>query len=153
MDAETLIETIKSTLSGVHVLEASQNHFFYYHPDPDQTLDDRMPFATLMTNDDNDQASQLCRPGIYRLNIGLKPETYQRRFGKQPPMPEGNGIIQTGHDFTALDQIMPHPVYAAMSWVCVLNPGPETSEQVMVLLQEAHQTAVRRHEARTRKGG
>ena len=148
MDAETLIETIKNTFSGVDVLEANQNHFLYYHPDPLLPPDRRMPFATLMTNDDNDQVSELNRPGIYRLNIGIKPQTYKRMFGQQPAMPEGTETIQTGHDFTALDQIMPHPVYAAMSWVCVLNPGPRTFDQAMLLLAEAHETARRRHDHR-----
>ena len=35
-------------------------------------------------------------------------------------------MIHGGHDFTALDRIMPHPVYGKMYWVCVLNPSDET---------------------------
>jgi hypothetical protein len=40
---------------------------------------------------------------------------------------------------------MPHPVYAAQFYVCVLNPGAETFEAVKPLLAEAYSIAVRRH--------
>ena len=48
------------------------------------------------------------------------------------------------HDFTALDRLMPHPVYAPQSWVCVLNPSPETLETVKPLLAEAYSRAAGR---------
>ncbi len=41
-------------------------------------------------------------------------------------------------DYAALDRVMPHPVYAAQSWVCVLNPSPETFEAIKPLLAEAY---------------
>lgn len=34
------------------------------------------------------------------------------------------------YDFTALDTLMPHPVYGSLWWVCVLNPGPKSFETV-----------------------
>ncbi|GGJ45324.1 DUF6194 family protein [Deinococcus roseus] len=145
MDAQTLSKTLTDLLPGVEVLEADQTHFFCYHPDPAVPADYRMPFATLVTTDAHDQASDLSRPGIYRLNLGVRPQTYQAMFGQQPALPEGSGVVQTGHDFTKLDQIMPHPIYAAMSWICVLNPGPETFEHIKPLLTEAHGIAVRRY--------
>ena len=39
---------------------------------------------------------------------------------------------------------MPHPVYAAQSWVCVLNPSDATFESLRPLLAEAHQRAAER---------
>jgi hypothetical protein len=46
------------------------------------------------------------------------------------------GVDEADCDFTALDQIMPHPVYGQMFWVCVLNPSPETFEAVQRSAQE-----------------
>src|SRR5262249_21474905 len=70
----------------------------------------RMPFATIVTKDygDFDRASNLNRPGVFRLNIGVSKETYRSLFGPQPPPPGASGVVDTGHDFTAVDQIMPH---------------------------------------------
>ncbi|MCC7020712.1 MAG: hypothetical protein IT332_13200 [Ardenticatenales bacterium] len=52
---------------------------------------------------------------------------------------------QTGHDFTALDQLMPHPVYAPQGWPCVLCPSAATFEEtVRPLLAEGYERAVQR---------
>ena len=47
-------------------------------------------------------------------------------------------------DYAALDRLMPHPVYASQSWVCVLNPSVETFESIKPLLAEAYSSAVAR---------
>jgi hypothetical protein len=48
------------------------------------------------------------------------------------------------HDFTALNRLLPHPVYAPQSWVCVLNPDEDTFKTVQSLLAEAYDRAVQR---------
>jgi predicted DNA-binding protein (MmcQ/YjbR family) len=53
------------------------------------------------------------------------------------------------HDFTALDRLMPHPVYGRNHWVCVLNPSEATFETLKPLLEEAYDRAVERY---TRSG-
>jgi hypothetical protein len=54
------------------------------------------------------------------------------------------------YDFTALDQVMPHPVYGRQYWVCVLNPSDETFEtKVRPLLAEAYEMAVSKFEKKT----
>ena len=58
------------------------------------------------------------------------------------------GIGDTDHDFTALDQLMPHPVYAPQSWVCVLNPSDATFQKIQPLLAEAYDLAVSRYTRR-----
>jgi hypothetical protein len=45
--------------------------FFFYGPEH------KFPFATLVTNDAYDQASNLSRPSVFRLNIGISKQTYQ----------------------------------------------------------------------------
>jgi hypothetical protein len=130
---------ITDTFAGVDVVSASGDSFFFYNP-ATQAPDHRFPFATLVTGDRHDTFSDLDRPDVFRLNIGVSKQTYQSLFGSQPA-PSGE---EGGYDFTALDRIMPHPVYGKMYWLCVLNPGAETFQTVQTLLAEAYEMAVRK---------
>ncbi len=138
MDPTAVSRFITTEFSGVEAMDANGDTFFFAGPDR------RMPFATLVRSNFNDAASDLDRPGVFRLNIGVSRATYQSLFGLDPARAGPDGIVETGHDFTALDRIMPHPVYAPQFWVCVLNPGAETWETVRSLLTEAHDRAARR---------
>ena len=85
-------------------------------------------FATVVTSDAFDDASNLSRPDAYRLNIGLSRDTFQGLVGDQ-----------ADPDYTALDRLMPHPVYAKQHYVSILNPSAATFEEVIKpLLEEAH---------------
>jgi Family of unknown function (DUF6194) len=54
--------------------------------------------------------------------------------------------------WAALDSLLPHPVYAPQSSVCVLNPGAETFKRtVKPLLAEAYETVAKRHATRPSK--
>jgi hypothetical protein len=88
---------------------------------------------------EHDRVSNLDRPGVYRLNLGVEKATFRRLFdGASAP------------DYTALDRLMPHPEYAAQSWLCVLAPTDETfARDVQPLLEEAYRIARRRHERRS----
>lgn len=89
----------------------------------------------------NDKASHLDRPGVYRVNLGLRKETYRALFGPQPKRPPKGGVIDTGHDFTVLDKLLPHPVYGWMSWVCVLNPSEDSFTRLKPLILESYEYA------------
>ena len=90
-------------------------------------------FATLVTSDEYDSASNLDRPGVYRLNIGVSKATFEKIAGSDP-----------NPDYTALDQLMPHPVYAMQHWVSILNPSEATFDKlVKALLEEAHERVSR----------
>lgn len=99
----------------------------------------------------NDKASQTDRDGVFRLNLGLSKPTFRTLFGPPPARPPAGGIVTNGHDFTQLDQIMPHPVYGWMSWIGVLNPSQETFEQLKPMIAEAVGDAQKKFQARTRK--
>jgi hypothetical protein len=156
VDEASITRYIADTFAGVDIVRPEErggpeiawgDTFFIY--DPDRNLDPKrgFPFATIVTKDysDFDCASNLNRPGVFRLNIGVSKETYRSWFGPQPSPPGTAGVVDTGHDFTALDQIMPHPFYAPQSWVCVLNPSEATFQAgVQPLLAEAYDLAVRR---------
>ncbi|HET8628876.1 MAG TPA: DUF6194 family protein [Thermomicrobiales bacterium] len=159
MDQRAIIDYIADTFDGVDVVTptegiAAGDTFFIYDPDRDLEPKHQFPFATIVTKDygDFDRASHLDRPGVFRLNIGVSAKTYSALFGPHPSQPAGAGAAESGRDFTALDQLLPHPVYATQSWVCVLNPSAETFETVRPLLAEAYDLAVNRHTARRRTG-
>jgi len=99
----------------------------------------------------NDRASRLDRDGVFRLSVGVRQETYERMFGPKPPRPPKGGVASTGHDFTTLDLLMPHPVYAWMGWVGVLNPSTATFQELAPLLSDAYEQAVAKFEKRARR--
>ncbi|MBN9122189.1 MAG: hypothetical protein J0I06_24130 [Planctomycetes bacterium] len=137
MSEDAVVRYITDTFAGVEALAASGDYYFFYQPGGNVPPDHRFPFATLVTADRHDRFSNLDRPGVFRLNVGVAKETFRSLFGPQPP--------EDGYDFTVLDRIMPHPVYGKMYWVCVLSPGGETFEAVKPLLAEAYDAAVKRH--------
>ena len=142
---------IIETLEGVDVVIDSGNSFFFYNPDSTVPPDHRFPFVTLVTSDLYDQFSNLNRPSVFRLNIGIGKQAFRMLFS-DPARSSGrdstaiSGENVSDYDFTALDQVMPHPVYGRMYWVCVLNPSDETFEtKVRQLLTEAYDLAVSRY--------
>ncbi len=137
---------ITETFAGVDVVvNADQASFFFYNPDSSAPPDHRFPFVTLVTSDAYDEFSDLNRPSVFRLNIGITKQTFRALFGVGQPSADDEN--PGDYDFTALDQVMPHPVYGRMYWVCVLNPGEETfATQVLPLLAEAYELAASRYQ-------
>src|SRR5690242_11069445 len=112
MDENAIAEYISTTFPDVAATTAMGYRFFFVGADR------MMPFATIGTQDnEGDRASNLDRPGVYRLNVGVGRETYTALFG---PPPRAADATAAPFDFTAFDRIMPHPVYASYAWVCVL---------------------------------
>ena len=89
----------------------------------------------------NDRASRLDRPGVYRVNLGLRRETYTRLFGPVPARPPKGSAVELDRDFSALDVLIPHPVYAWMGWAAVLSPSEETFETLKPLIRESYACA------------
>jgi hypothetical protein len=120
--------------------------FFYY--DPDGTADRRMPFATIVTKDYDgfDTASDLDRPNVFRLNIGVGRTRFEELIGYPPAAHAGRSEAL---DYTVTDELIPHPAYATQAWVAILNPGEATGELARSLLTEAHARAAHRHRPRT----
>jgi hypothetical protein len=57
-------------------------------------------FATIVTTDEHDEGapSDLARPGVFRLNIGVGRETFERLVGSME-----------APDYAALDRLLPQP--------------------------------------------
>jgi hypothetical protein len=135
MDENDIKEYILETFDGVDVIEDQDNFFFFYDPK------NKIPFVTIVANNKYDQYSDLDRKGVFRLNIGIGKETYRSMF------PVDNLPAESGYDFTAMDQVMPHPEYGRVYWVCVLNPGESTFTELRPMLDAAYQNAVRKYNA------
>lgn len=142
MNEEAITGYIRDTFAGVEPVTVTGTTYYFY--DPEQ----KFPFVTLVTDNAHDSASNLDRPGVFRLNIGGSKETYRALFGSSPA-PDAAGEGAGDHDFTALDRLLPHPVYGRMHWVCVLNPTADTfATTVQPLLAEAYAIHVRRYAGR-----
>lgn len=124
MTEDDITQHLIDMLGGGHFEVADDNTFFFHG------ADNKFPFATIVTKDNEfDNASKLDRPGVFRLNVGVGKETFRALFGEEQ---QAENI-----DFTALDRLMPHPMYAKMYWVSVINPSAKTFEAVKPLLVEA----------------
>jgi len=122
MTEAEITQYILDTFPGVETAENLGYLFFFYG------ADHNLPFATLATADnDYDRVSNLNRPGVFRLNIGIGKQTFQSLFG-------ADCADVSRYDYTALDRIMPHPDYAAQKFICVLNPTESTFDRVRTLL-------------------
>lgn len=126
--------------------EVAWDDTFFFH-DPDGHGDRRFPFATVVTKDypGFDEASQLHRPGVYRVNVQAGRELFTELLGFSPQeLDEHREDI----DFAEPDRILPHPVYGAQAWISVVVPGPGTWEKLMRVVEHARRRAGRRQERR-----
>jgi hypothetical protein len=115
-------------------------YIFFFHPS-----DEMLPFASLIDADtEYDKYSDLNRPGVYRLNIGITPKTYAELI------PDGSTETAEG-DFRVLDTFLPHPEYAKQRYVCILSPTGERLERAKQLLDEAYDLAAARGAAKAPK--
>ena len=121
------------------------DHFFYYAPDG-VVPSTRQPYATIVTKDyPDDTLSRLDRAGRWRLNIHVGARGFAELLGYPPAR-----IDATALDFSAADVFNPHPVYGASGWVCVVDPGPATTERALEAVHDAHRADRRRVERRRR---
>jgi hypothetical protein len=136
-DPEAIKLTILETWPETDIAEAMGAMFFSL--DPERHFPN---FATIVTTDEHDEGapSDLARPGVFRLNIGVGRETFELLVG-----------AMSEPDYAAFDRVFPHPVYARQRWISIINPSNDTFRDVVLpLLTEAHD---RLAAARARHGG
>lgn len=151
MTESEIIQFAKESLPGLDVVVASEatgapeeswgDTFLFYNP-AGESPDRRLPFATIVTQDYDgfDTVSDLSRPGVFRVNMWIGRDRLQSLLG---------GREANVYDFTALNTLLPHPVYAPQGWVSILNPGPEATELTKSLLTEAHARAINRRQSQS----
>lgn len=134
-----------NTLEGVVLAESWGETGVFYNPN--LTLKRGVYILTIKEKDgENDKASCLNREGVYRVNLGVRKKTFVDLFGEIPKRPNKGGVVDMAYDFTALDCILPHPVYAWMGWICCLNPTEETFAQLKPYINEAYAYAVEKYQ-------
>ena len=143
-------EIVKSLLMNFEHLHAKktwgETSLFF---NPEKKSPNGSYFLTLKESDgENDKASELDREGIFRVSFGISRTTYENLFGPKPLRPSKGGVVQTGHDFTQTNHLMPHPIYAWMNWVQILNPTTKTWKSMQELIQESYQLSKSRFEKR-----
>ncbi|KGJ75992.1 hypothetical protein GY21_09440 [Cryobacterium roopkundense] len=151
MKISQLVETVQAfdgvldlapTAGSEYPEVAWGDHFFYYAPDG-KVPQNAQPYATIVTKDyPGDEQSNLDDPYRWRVNVHVGRAKFTELTGETP------------HDFapgdySATDAIMPHPVYGALGWIAVVNPGHRTSATVLDLLRGAHDDERRRVERRS----
>ena len=133
MHEAAVVNYLMTNFPHVETMNSYGYDMFFYRDER------KLPFATLIASDyEHDNLSNLGRPGVFRLNIGISKKTFRALFGPVK-------LDMDSYDFTALDVIMPHPHYAQYHFICVLSPSEATFAQIRPLLTEAYETAVRRY--------
>ncbi len=147
MSMDQLLETIRR-FDGVLELAPTADspfpeiawgdHFFYFAPDG-QVPEREQPYATIVTkNYPDDILCDLDQPDRWRLNVHVGRVAYIELLGTDPR------VEPTAVDFTAVDTVLPHPVYRAQGWISIVNPAARTQALAVDLLGRAHDAARRR---------
>ena len=150
MSMEQILGTVRS-FDGVLVLSpgpgsefpevAWGDHFFYYAPDGE--IPHGQPYGTVVTKDyPDDAASRLDEEGRWRVNVHVGRDRFRDLVGADPRDGAASEVGET-------DVVVPHPVYGALGWVCVVNPAERKTGLVLDLLRAAHDDARARIARRT----
>jgi hypothetical protein len=137
-DRDAIIRLIRETWPDAAVATIEGAAFF--------SLDEKHwpNFATIVWTDDFDEGapSNLARLGVFRVNIGLGKEAFERVVGSI-----------ADPDYAAFDRLLPHPVYAKQHWISILNPSHVTvRDTVLPLVAEAYDRLVVVRERQRRAG-
>lgn len=151
MNPKEILQYCLTHMEGTVLVESWGEKGIFYNPG--NVLKRGVYVLTVKEKDgENDKASALCRPGIYRVNLGLRRETFAQLFGALPKRPAKGEAVAMDFDFSALDTLLPHPVYAWMGWVCILNPTAETFESLKPYIREAYAFAQEKFKKRKPAG-
>lgn len=147
MEPKQILDWCLEHLEGTVLLNSWGEAGIFYNPG--HVLKRGVYVLTVKEKDgDNDRASQLNRKGVYRVNMGLRKPAFVELFGFAPKRPPKGGVVEMDVDFTRLDTLLPHPVYAWMGWTCALNPTERTFEQLKPLIFESYEFAKEKFEKR-----
>jgi len=141
MDPDEIIDSLVNKYPDIKVIYAWGETSLFYNPN--LRLPRGIYFATIkQKNGENDRASDLDREGIFRLSTGTSKEIFFEAFGQPPPRPSKGCTVKGDWDFTAIDQLMPHPVYGWMSWVAVNNPSVKTFNDLNPVIDAAYKKVI-----------
>ncbi len=140
MKPDEILQYCLDNLEGTVMVSSWGEKGIFYNPG--NLLKRGVYVLTVKEKDgDNDKSSRLNREDIYRVNIGVRKNTFIKLFGKIPGRPGKGGIVDMDYDFSATGEILPHPVYAWMGWICALNPTEQLFEELKPYIQESYEYA------------
>lgn len=149
MSVVEIDDWLKNHFTDVVVKKKYGETTYFYNPN--NLLPHGVYFLTIKESDGpNDQASDLNRPGVFRVSWQLKDTEFQEKFGKRPTRPAKGESIQTKFDLTELDTHLPHAVYGWMGWSMILSPSVERFESLKDSIGEAYGMAKDKFEKKTR---
>lgn len=147
MKSEEILKYCLKNLKDTVLVESWGEKGIFYNPN--NALKRGVYILTIKEKDgDNDKGSNLDRENVYRVNLGIRKKTFIGLFNEVPKRPTAGGIVDMDYNFTELDRIIPHPVYAWMGWISVLNPSNKTFEELKTFIQEAYEYAVEKFKKR-----
>lgn len=144
MSMEQIIAAVRGLDGALVLLPGPEGDFpelawgdaFFYHAPDGRIPHNTQPYGTIVTKDyPDDTACDLDPPDRWRVNIHVDRVTFKELTGEEP------GSTTRTRDYTSTDTVLPHPVYGALSWLCVVNPGERTADTVVRLLRDAHEAA------------
>lgn len=128
MTPDKILEYCLKELDGTVLVRSWEESGIFYNPQ--NRLKRGVYILTVKEKDGNhDKSSKLDRENIYRVNVGVRKNTFAKMFGAIPQRPPKGSVVKMGYDFSETDQILPHPIYAWMGWICSLNPTEKTFEK------------------------
>lgn len=137
MKPDDILKFCISYFEGTVLVESWGEKGIFYNPY--NTLKRGVYVLTIKEKDgDNDKSSNLNRDNTFRVNLGIRKKTFEGLFGEIPKRPSAGNIVDMNYDFAEVDKIIPHPVYAWMGWISVLNPSKETFETLKTFIEEAY---------------
>ena len=149
MKPDEILQYCLETLEGTILVSSWGERGVFYNPGG--KLKRGVYVLTVKERDgENDRSSRLDREGVYRVNLGLRRETFRRLFGPLPQRPPKGGIVDMPCDFSHPDCLLPHPVSAWRGWPCVLTPSRQTFEALKPLIVESYEYAGEKYAKRTK---
>lgn len=147
MKVDQILHYCTEYLSDTVLVESWGEKGIFYNPN--HALKRGVYVLTVKEKDGaNDKGSNLNRDGIFRMNMGLRKQTFLELFGSIPARPAAGEVVKMEYDFTLLDTILPHPVYAWMGWISILNPSEDTFEKLKPLIEESYAFATEKFKKR-----
>lgn len=147
MTPDEILQYCLDSMAGTVLVNSWGERGIFYNPV--NALKRGVYVLTIKEKDgENDKSSNLNRENVYRINLGVRKNTFINMFGAMPKRPNKGSIVDMEYDFTSINSIIPHPVYAWMGWICCLNPSEKTFEELKVLIYEAYDYAKEKYSKR-----
>ena len=148
--ADDILDYCIKNLKGTVLIETWGEKAVFYNPG--NILKKGVYVLTVKEKDgENDKASGLDRKDIFRVNLGLRKKAFIKLFGEIPARPAAGRVVDMNYDFKKTDEILPHPVYAWMGWISILNPAKNTDNTLIPFINEAYSFAKEKFEKRHSK--